>query len=624
VGAIGRGRALVVVGDSRQLPPTSFFQRFDDSDEPLDDDAIDDLESVLDECGAAGLPRLHLRWHYRSRHESLIAFSNHHYYDNQLLTFPAPAPPGSGLGVRLVPVAGVYDRGRSQTNRVEAEALVAEVLRRLSDPQTNTQSIGIVTFSQPQQVLVEDLLDAAVQQRPELERFFAAGVAEPVFVKNLENVQGDERDVVLFSICYGPDAAGVTWLHFGPINQHGGERRLNVAITRARRELLVFSSLRAEQIDLARTGSLGVRHLRAFLDYADRGLRAITEAVAFDPAADVESPFEGAVRAALQQHGFEVHAQVGCSGYRIDLGVVDPRLPGRYLAGVECDGATYHMAATARDRDRLRAAVLQGLGWQLLRVWSTDYWLDPAGEVARLLQRLRELQQAAPLPAVVIPAAPPAPVPSPIPAIPTPIPTVVAPAVAPLAADPDGPRPYAAVDVGVVGKADDLGARATVAPLRALVQRLLDDEAPVAFDLLMRRVGTAYGLPRITERSREHVRAALAAIADRCDEGDVLWAPGQDPAAFRGFRIPVDAAGERAAEQLPPAEVANAMLWLLRQHGSLAPEDLQREAMRQFGIQRLGNTVRAAAAAAQDLLLRRGDAQLDGERLSPVTSPRAK
>ena len=201
---------------------------------------------------------------------------------------------------------------------------------------------------------------------------------EPVFVKNLESVQGDERDIIYFSITYGPDLAGVSTVNFGPLNRDGGERRLNVAITRARQELRVFSSLRAEQINLARTAAVGVRDLKHFLDFADRGAVTLAEEIRLDQGG-FESPFEEAVAAALGRRGWQVRTQVGVSAFRIDLGVVHPDAPGAFLAGVECDGAIYHRSATARDRDKLREQVLGRLGWEILRVWSTDWWIDPAG-----------------------------------------------------------------------------------------------------------------------------------------------------------------------------------------------------------------------------------------------------
>ena len=594
--AIGRGRSLVVVGDSRQLPPTSFFQRLEQEDEPQEDDLPEDLESVLDECGAAGLPRMHLSWHYRSRHESLIAFSNHHYYDNRLLTFPAPAAVAPGRGVRLVRVPGVYDRGGAQHNRIEAEALVAEVVARLQDPERSRRSLGIVTFSRAQQQLVEDLLDRARAEHPQIEPFFAQA-HEPVFVKNLENVQGDERDVILFSICYGPDAAGKLYENYGPINARGGERRLNVAVTRARYELVVFASMGAEQV-ANRSAALGARHLRAFLDYAERGEAALVGAVAVDARRDVESPFEAAVRDELVRRGHEVHTQIGCSGYRIDLAVVDPRAPGRYLLGIECDGATYHSAATARDRDRLRAAVLRGLGWRLCRVWSTDYWQDAAQEIARIETHLAEAmaEPVAPPPIEAPPPPPPAPIAAAV--VPEPTPAESAPVPAPLQ-DPDGPRPYRAVHLSAAGTAEAFAAARAGAQIRAMVVQVLEGEAPITFDRLARTVAAAWDIGRVTEKVRERIRQVLPATA--VEVNGMLWPDAAGRGSFTGFRVPDDdAATQRAADELPPIEVGNAMLWLLRQHGALGEDDLARETARVFGIQRLGSVVRAVMQGALD------------------------
>lgn len=609
VGAIGRGEALVVVGDSRQLPPTTFFQRQAQGDEPAPDELPEDLESVLDECSAAGLPRLHLDWHYRSRHESLIAFSNHHYYKNRLLTFPSPDARGPGLGVRCVRVAGVYDRAGSQQNRIEAEALVADVVARLLDPLRAQQSLGVVTFSQAQQVLIEDLLDQARRERPELEAAFAAA-SEPVFVKNLENVQGDERDVILFSICYGPDAQGRLYENYGPLNTQGGERRLNVAVTRARRELVVFTSVGPEQV-ANRTQALGARHLRTFLDYALRGTEALPAATTLDPGRGVDSPFEAAVRDGLVQRGHEVHTQVGCSGYRIDLAVVDPSAPGRYLLGIECDGASYHSAANARDRDRLRAAVLRGLGWQLHRVWSTDFWLDPNGEFDRLEAAIAaakarsvvvepppRLQDAA---AVAAPAAFGA-------VEPIVGESVASERVAAPIEDPDGPRPYAAVSIAAVGTAEQFAQPAALPQLRRQVAEVLAGEAPVHLDRLARVVAAAWQVARVTERVRERVRSALPTTVVL--DGEIVWADGAQRATFRGFRVPDENAGDdashRPADELPPAEIEHAMRWLLRQHQALGRDDLARETARCFGITRLGAVVKDVMVANVDRTVQAG------------------
>jgi len=387
IGAIARGKQAIIVGDPKQLPPTTFFMKAG-NDSPTEEGMVEDLESILDDC-MVSLRTLTLDWHYRSRHESLIHFSNVHYYENRLLTFPSPHPEGMGVQWRHV-AGGVYDRGKSATNRGEADQIVAEIVQRLTHPQRRDWSIGIVTFNAAQQLLIESLLEEARREHPAIDPYFSDEAAERLFVKNLENVQGDERDVIIFSICYGPDAQGRVWMNFGPINNDGGERRLNVAVTRARRELVVFSSLRADQIDLARTRAKGALHLKTFLDYAQRGPQAIEEVSTLRPEADFDSPFERQVFDALIRKGWTVHFQVGCSGYRIDLAVVHPESPGQYLLGIECDGANYHRAKTARDRDRLRETVLRGLGWEIVRVWSTDWWNDPNRETERLCKACEE------------------------------------------------------------------------------------------------------------------------------------------------------------------------------------------------------------------------------------------
>lgn len=389
IGAIARGKQTIVVGDPKQLPPTNFFSAGQSADGPVEDE--EDLESILDEMLGANLPTMSLSWHYRSQHESLIAFSNHRYYHGGLITFPSPVT--DDRAVTLEFVGGLYDRGASQTNRSEAEAIVAEIERRLADPVTSKQTLGVVTFNQKQQTLIQDLLDAARSRNPDLDKFFAEDLIEPVFVKNLESVQGDERDVILFSVTFGPDRTARVDMNFGPLNKSGGERRLNVAITRARCELKVFSSIRAENIDLSRTAAIGVRDLKHFLEFAERGTRAISESV-FGSVGDFDSQFEVAVARALQDKGWVVHPQIGVSQFRIDLGVVDPSAPGRYLAGIECDGATYHRSATARDRDMVRESILRGLGWEILRLWSTDYWIDPVGTLEKLHTRLQQIYES--------------------------------------------------------------------------------------------------------------------------------------------------------------------------------------------------------------------------------------
>lgn len=388
IGAMARGTQVVMVGDPKQLPPTNFFGKAESGE--ADQDVEPDMESILDECIGANLPTMELNWHYRSRHESLIAFSNHYYYGDKLVTFPSPETKDTAVNFHFV--NGVYEKGSARTNPAEAKALVADIVGRLRSPsfRASEHTVGVVTFNTEQKKLIEDLLDAERRKDPSIEPYFDEGKSESLFVKNLESVQGDERDIIYFSITFGPDRTGAISMNFGPMNGSGGERRLNVAVTRAREEMRVFSSLHPEQLDLSRTPSLGVRDLKHFLEFAERGARALAESND-GSVGGFESPFEESVAKALASKGWQLQTQIGVSRFRIDLGVVDPDAPGRYLTGLECDGATYHRSATARDRDKLREQVLRGLGWEILRVWSTDWWINPEGTLAKLDAGLHKL-----------------------------------------------------------------------------------------------------------------------------------------------------------------------------------------------------------------------------------------
>ena len=389
IGVIARAKQCVVVGDPRQMPPTNFFNKCESAEE--DGEESEDLESILDECLAAGLHSAHLDWHYRSRHESLIAFSNHNYYEDRLMTFPA-ARSTPRLGVRSVFVEkGVYDAKASRTNRAEAEALVDYVFERLGDPAWKRRSAGVVTFSMAQKNLIEDLIEARRAEDPSFESYFNDDGEEPFFVKNLENVQGDERDVILFSVGYAKGADGKFLMNFGPLNRAGGERRLNVAVTRAKEQIVVFASCKGAEIDLSRTQATGAKHLKAFLEYAERGGAAAPgEGTAEDAHRD---RFADEVAAFLASKGYETERDVGCSGFRIDIGV-RARGADAFMAAVECDGASYAACATVRDRDQLRASVLRSLGWNTLRVWAADWALARDRAEARLVRELEEIASA--------------------------------------------------------------------------------------------------------------------------------------------------------------------------------------------------------------------------------------
>ena len=378
VGTIARGLSAVVVGDPKQLPPTNFFttSTFDE-----DNTSLEDLESILDDCLALTLPSKHLMWHYRSRHESLIAFSNNRYYDNKLLTFPSPDDRQTRIAYQHV--KGLYDRGASRQNKEEAQAVVDEIKARLEDPAKAKLSIGVVTFNTNQQSLIEDRLNAMFIKHPHLEKI-AMGSHEPIFVKNLENVQGDERDVILFSIGYGADKEGKVTMNFGPLNRDGGWRRLNVAVSRARHEMKVFSTLTSGQIDLNRTSAAGVSGLKDFLEYVEKGKLISCNS----DQAEKSDGFVESVAEELRKYGYEVKTDIGKSGYKIDLGIVNPEKPDSYILAVICDGYNYS-SRCARDREIIQMEVLRGLGWNIYRLWAMDWWTMPEATLKKLLTAIQ-------------------------------------------------------------------------------------------------------------------------------------------------------------------------------------------------------------------------------------------
>lgn len=397
LGAIARASQIVVVGDQKQLPPSSFFDRLV-ADEEEDEQAeegedllgaaakVADMESILTLCEARGLSSRMLKWHYRSRDPSLIEVSNREFYENDLVLPPSPLQEDPEYGLCFTQVNGVYDKGGKRDNRGEGEAIVARIAQHArAHP---TLSLGVVTFSFAQRNLVTELLELARRSDATLDAFLREGQAEDVFVKNIENVQGDERDVILVSVCYGPTIPGgrLTSMSFGPVNGEGGERRLNVLFTRARVRCEVFASFDPGDIDPTRARGEGPRILKRFLDFAKNG--RIDDGLPTGDGAD--TPFEEDVADVIRSLGFLADPQVGSSGFKIDIGVRHPDKPGTYVLAVECDGAAYHSALWARERDRLRQDVLEHLGWRFHRVWSTDWFYNRSAEVQRLKSALIE------------------------------------------------------------------------------------------------------------------------------------------------------------------------------------------------------------------------------------------
>ncbi|MFC7247604.1 DUF3320 domain-containing protein [Catellatospora aurea] len=569
VNCIYRGGALITAGDQKQLPPTSFFTAgvTDDGDE-WDEEAEDgvDFESVLDLMkGSAEFRALTLRWHYRSRHEALIAFSNSSFYQGRLITFPGAEDVGQDVGVELFHVAGSYRRGSSRDNPIEATKVAERVMHHFTTRPHLT--LGVVSFSEAQAAAIEHAVEQARQDRPELDKFFTDDRLDGFFVKNLESVQGDERDVMIFSIGYGPDETGKTTMNFGPLNRVGGWRRLNVAVTRARFRNEVVASVRASDI-VAATGSEGLRHLRRYLDYAERGFAAL--ALETSTGGDAESPFEESVISVIRSWGYEVTPQVGAAGYRIDMGVRHPDRPGVYALGVECDGFQYHSSKVARDRDRLRDQVLRGLGWRLHRIWGTAWYRNRLGEEARLRAAI-EKALAAPVRGLLSSLED----------------VIERPAVttesAALDLQPVWVTPYRTAVVERLPYWADPGEPGSAHAMRTGVAEVAAVEGPVHITVMHQRLRDSWGIGRVGSRIRDNIDTAIRhAGLDR--DGEFVRVRG---AAVREVRSPVDACS-RSVEQVHDDELALALTNLVRDAGGVARDELSAHVARLYGWTRRG------------------------------------
>lgn len=383
IGAIFRAKQVIIAGDSKQLPPTNFFSAStsNDADFDYEDDEEEEVnfDSILEEASNS-LPNRSLLWHYRSRFEELISFSNQQIYQNNLITFPSSTIHAKDTGVEYVYVQnGVYENRCNRAEAQEIVRMVAEHIRMHPD-----RSLGIIAFSESQQSVIEEEINNFRMRNPFNERFFDEDKDEPFFVKNLENVQGDERDTIIFSICYAKNAQGRMYMRFGPLGHQGGERRLNVAITRAKYNVKLVGSILPEDIDLSKTHSEGVRMLRTYISFAMNGSTVLSKTEKKNSLYDVDS-FSEQVGKFLTSRGCSVQMNVGSSDYTIDIAVEHPKKPGQYIAGIECDGSSYYMARTVRDREHLRTAVLEQMGWKMYRVWSTEWIRNPEAEKERLM-----------------------------------------------------------------------------------------------------------------------------------------------------------------------------------------------------------------------------------------------
>ena len=596
LGAIIRGNQAIVVGDSKQLPPTSFFDKMEEDD---DDDASQtaDLESILGMFCAKGAPERMLRWHYRSRHESLITVSNHEFYDDRLVVFPSPdaGKEDTGLIFRHYPDAPYERKGK---NTAEAKQVAKDVMDHARN--TPELTLGVAAFSTTQARRIEDEVDILRRQDPSGEEFFSAHPEEPFFVKNLENVQGDERDVILISIGYGKIEGAYLPMNFGPLNRDGGERRLNVLITRAKRRCEVYCNFVAADLDLRRSKARGVAALKTFLEYAETGLIDIAEITGKGP----DSPFEEAVAQRLRSRGHDIENQVGSSGFFIDLAVRDPSRPGRYILAIECDGAAYHSSRSARDRDRLRQQVLEGLGWKIHRIWSTDWFRNPDKELDHVEAAI-QMAQASEAPEVETVTEVNKPLergPEPVVEIPKPV-----------------ARPYKLANltrkVQVYGEPLHETAPETLA---LWIGQVVEVESPVHFEEVALRIRQAAGVKRAGNRIMEQMKRGewLGECQGlyRRDHGHFLWHSNEKPVVVRrrDGNIPPSL---RNPQRIASEEIGEALISVVRVSFGIKPEDAAREAIRLFGFKQSGRKILRRFNQVVEFLVAEGTLVKEGEYL---------
>jgi very-short-patch-repair endonuclease len=615
LGAIVRGQQAVVVGDSKQLPPTSFFDTLisQESDSDDEEQATADIESVLGLFCARGAHQRMLRWHYRSRHESLIAVSNHLFYDDRLIVFPSPDLERKALGLVYRRLDNApYDRSRTRTNPGEARAVAVAVMEHARDqlgkPERLRLTLGVAAFSVAQMDAILAEVEILRRQEPSCEPFFGTHSHERFFVKNLENVQGDERDIIFISIGYGRTAEGYLAMSFGLLNRSGGERRLNVLITRARQRCEVFTTLGPEDIDTDRSTASGVAALKTFLTYAANGKLDIP----VQTSRPQDSVFEEQVLTALQREGYTVHGQVGCAGFFLDLAVIDDEHPGRYVLGIECDGAAYHNARSARDRDRLRQAVLEGLNWTIHRIWSTDWFRNPARELKKVVEAIACAKER------------------------------MTKSVEPNA-EPSGPESESGDEIHAPEELPHLstepasGHRSVVKyqmaklqinlgntelhlvsanQLSTWVSQVVDIESPVFWLEATRRVAVAAGIARIGNRIQEAFQQAIQSGSRwgrfRVTDGFLWKTDMKTPPVRDRANLPQPC---RKIEYISPEEICAAIVQVAQDSFGATPTEVAHGACRLLGLGRLTDDVRVVIDQNRDALVTAGVLEQRGDSL---------
>lgn len=611
LGAIARARQLVIVGDERQLPPTRFFSKAlgDGGDREEDESGAQasDVESILGLCRARGLPERMLRWHYRSRHQSLIAVSNQQFYEGKLFIVPSPYTSEAGVGLRLhhLPEA-IYDRGNTRTNPKEAKAVALAVLAHAQN--TPQLTLGVATFSTAQRRAILDELELLRRQHPETEGFFADHPAEPFFVKSLENIQGDERDVIFISVGYGRDAQSHMTMNFGPVSSDGGERRLNVLISRAKSRCEIFTSITDEDIDTDRAKGKGTFALKLFLNYARTGRLTLTT-----EKRDVkQSVFEQEVTQALRARGYDLHTDVGLAGFFVDIAVASPDEPGRYILGIECDGQSYRDARSARDRDRLRASVLRDKGWEVYRVWSSDWFHRPEAELEKLVAAIERAKSEP----GTLESSPK----SSHRAVPVEILTVDRGEVAEMGLvetqSPPDTESYVEASFAVPSNQFELHLVPT-GQLAAIVGKIVEVESPIHRSEVVTRARTLWGLHRAGSRIQQSVEEAIASVVSlggvQIVDKEFLAIPGKDVRVRD--RSMVQSLTLRRPEFLPPSEIDSALIKVVEDNLGAKAEELVTMVSRQLGYKSTSPQLRRVILDRCEALVEAGRLASKGDLL---------
>ena len=609
LGAIARGKQVVVVGDDMQLPPTNFFESLVNQDESEDEDqpATSGIESILRLFRAQRAHERMLRWHYRSRHESLITVSNHLFYKDQLVVFPSPTRDRTSLGLVYRRIKDAhYDRSRTRSNPVEAKTVAAAVMEfaktQMCFSQDRRDTLGVAAFSVAQMDAIQKQLELLRRSDPSCEEFFGYPPHEPFFVKNLENVQGDERDVIFISIGYARTVDGFLAMNFGPLNRDGGERRLNVLISRARKRCEVFTALGSEDIDVSRSPAAGVAALKTFLHYAETGKIETSVPTGRTP----DSEFEEEVLRQLTALGHTVHPQVGCAGFFLDLGVVDPECPGRYLLGIECDGARYHSARSARDRDRLRQNVLEGLGWRIHRIWSTDWFRAPDAELRKVVGAIEAARIAGPPPPPPSPNVKQSEVDVPEPLVPR----------GEVTPQPSRTTPYQCAELWIPLSSIELH-EIHPSQLAIFFAKVVEVEGPVHWKEVGRRIMAGARVQRMGARIEAAFKAGVEfGISQNLlvRKGEFLWRPNMDEPTVRDrSNLP---AMSRRIEMVAPEEIRSAILLAIQESYGMPPAEVPGTVCRKLGFGHLSADLRSFIEPYRDALVQNGQIQQIGPNLT--------